>query len=122
MMRYLMIAAIAAFGVTAAIAQSHHGHHGGHGTAATSAEGEATRAYREANAAMHEAMNVPYSGNADVDFVRGMIPHHEGAVAMAKIVLAHGKDPEVRKLAEAVIRTQTEEIAWMKEWLKKNGG
>jgi len=122
MMRYLMIAAIAAFGVTAAIAQSHHGHHGGHGTAATSAESEATRAYREANAAMHEAMNVPYSGNADVDFVRGMIPHHEGAVAMAKIVLAHGKDAEVRKLAEAVIRTQTEEIAWMKEWLKKNGG
>ena len=59
MMRYLMIAAIAAFGVTAAIAQSHHGHHGGHGTAATSAESEATRAYREANAAMHEAMNVP---------------------------------------------------------------
>lgn len=122
MMRYLMIAAIAALGVTAAIAQSNHGHHGGHGTAATSAESEATRAYREANAAMHEAMNVPYSGNADVDFVRGMIPHHEGAVAMAKIVLAHGKDAEVRKLAEAVIRTQTEEIAWMKEWLKKNGG
>jgi uncharacterized protein (DUF305 family) len=74
----------------------------------------------EANAAMHDNMAIEYSGDADVDFVRGMIPHHQGAVAMAKIVLEHGKDPEVRKLAEGVIAAQEAEITWMQDWLAKN--
>jgi uncharacterized protein (DUF305 family) len=73
------------------------------------------------NKKMHEAMNVPFTGNADVDFVKGMIPHHQGAIDMAKTVLAFGKDPEVRKLAEDVIKAQEGEIASMREWLKKNG-
>jgi uncharacterized protein (DUF305 family) len=50
-----------------------------------------------------------------------MIPHHQGAVDMAKTVLAFGKDAEVRKLAEEIIRAQESEIALMQEWLKKNG-
>jgi len=66
-------------------------------------------------------MNVPLTGNADVDFARGMIPHHQGAIDMAKIVLTYGKDPELRKLAEAVIAAQDSEIAFMKAWLAKNG-
>lgn len=80
-----------------------------------------SKAFAEANAKMHTDMAVPLTGNADVDFVQGMIPHHQGAIDMAKIVLEHGKDPEIRKLAEDVIKAQEGEIAMMKEWLAKNG-
>lgn len=80
-----------------------------------------SKAFAEANAKMHKDMAVPLTGNADVDFVQGMIPHHQGAIDMAKIVLEHGTDPEIRKLAEAVIKAQEGEIAMMKAWLAKNG-
>lgn len=69
---------------------------------------------------MHKAMMVTPTGDADVDFVRGMIPHHEGAVAMAKTLLEHGKDPELRKLAKDIITAQDKEIAFMKDWLEKH--
>lgn len=80
-----------------------------------------SKAFAEANAKMHQDMAVPLTGNADIDFVQGMIPHHQGAIDMAKIVLEHGKDPEIRKLAEEVIAAQEGEIAMMKAWLAKNG-
>ena len=70
---------------------------------------------------MHKEMDIAFTGNADADFVKGMIPHHQGAVEMAKIVLEHGKDAEVKKLAQEIIKAQETEIAWMREWLKKAG-
>lgn len=79
------------------------------------------QAYEEANAKMHKDMAIELTGDADVDFVRGMIPHHQGAIDMAKVVLEHGKDPEIRKLAEGVISAQEGEIAFMQDWLKKHG-
>jgi uncharacterized protein (DUF305 family) len=69
---------------------------------------------------MHQGMDIAFSGNADRDFIQGMIPHHQGAVDMAKIVLAFGKDPEVRKLAESIVKAQEEEIAWMNSWQQKS--
>jgi uncharacterized protein (DUF305 family) len=103
----------------AALAQGHQGH-GSHG-AATPADTAATKDYKAANDKMHKEMNISFSGDADVDFARGMIPHHQGAVDMAKVVLAHGKDPELRKLAESVITEQEKEIAFLRDWLKKRG-
>ena len=79
----------------------------------------ASKAYAEANAKMHKDMTMTFTGDADKDFIAGMLPHHQGAVDMAKIVLQYGKDPEVKKLAEAVIKAQNEEIAWMKTWIEK---
>lgn len=121
----IALAALFAAGLFAGTAQAQqsHGGHAGHGAPAAAQPGDSasTKAYRDASMKMHKDMDIRYSGDADADFVRGMIPHHQGAIDMARIVLAHGKDPEIRKLAESVIRDQEKEVAMMKDWLQKNG-
>jgi len=89
---------------------------------ATSAEGApSTKAFESVSQTMHEAMMmVPYTGNTDVDFATQMLPHHGGAVDMAKVERQYGKDPEMRKLAEDIIKAQDQEIALVNAWLAKH--
>jgi uncharacterized protein (DUF305 family) len=69
-------------------------------------------------AAMMKAMHGPgYSGRPDVDFLAMMIPHHEGAVEMARLELLHGSDPVTRRLAEDIIASQRVEIEGMRRRL-----
>lgn len=75
--------------------------------------------YEAANARMHRDMSIRFSGNADRDFLAGMIPHHQGAIDMAEVELKYGKDPKVRRLAKNIIRAQKQEIAMMREWLAR---
>jgi uncharacterized protein (DUF305 family) len=86
-----------------------------HGTAM----GPAHQAYRAAMERMHRDMAVDLTGDPDVDFARGMIAHHQGAIDMARAVLEYGSDPEIRRLAQDVIAAQEEEIVFLREWLER---
>ena len=96
------------------------GMEGMHDTKAMGADSsESSKAFAEANKKMHKDMTMAFTGNPDVDFAQGMIPHHLGAIDMAKVVLKYGKDPEMKKLAEEIVKAQDSEIAFMKGWLAK---
>jgi hypothetical protein len=64
-------------------------------------------------ARMHTAMDVPFTGDADRDFARMMIPHHQGAIDMAIVELRYGKDKRLKRLAQEIIVDQQQEIAVM---------
>lgn len=102
-------------------AQHAHEHHPRGGESTQSFGPAFERFARELNAGMEKMMHdmhAPgYTGNPDIDFLAMMIPHHEGAVEMARLVLVHGRDPLVRQLAEEIIAGQTAEIEGMKRRL-----
>jgi uncharacterized protein (DUF305 family) len=63
-------------------------------------------------AMMHAMQTMPaFSGDADVDFMKQMRPHHLAAIEMAKVVVANGKDADVKRLAQEIIAAQEKEIA-----------
>ncbi|MFL4974906.1 MAG: DUF305 domain-containing protein [Microvirga sp.] len=90
--------------------------HGGHGAAAP-----AVAEYQGAHHKMMRDMSVPYTGDPDVDFRVQMIPHHQGAIDMARVALRHATDPWTRQMAEGVIVEQQREIAEMQQWLARRG-
>lgn len=87
------------------------------GMASTAASSDAMM---QAMETMDNAMAAaPRTGNTDQDFVAMMIPHHRGAIDMANIELAHGKDPRLRGLARDIIAAQQREIQFMRNWQAK---
>jgi uncharacterized protein (DUF305 family) len=81
----------------------------------------ADKAFAASMKTMMNGMNVKPTGKPDADFVLMMIPHHRGAIDMAKVELQYGSDPELRQLATDIVAAQEKEIAQMKAWLEKNG-
>ena len=80
-------------------------------------ENPANAAYMAAHEAMMANMHVDLTGNPDRDFVLLMIPHHQGAIDMARVLLEHGTDPELLAIAQAIIDAQESEIAAFQAWL-----
>jgi uncharacterized protein (DUF305 family) len=142
MTRLPMIALALALATPAAAQSVDHSAHAGHGAAtadaaaqtaqdravATGADGAVTpdkaAAQREMaaiNRRMHAQMDVAPTGDLDADFVRGMIPHHQGAIDMAELTLRHSNDPFIRTLARGIIAAQRREITAMRSWLREKG-
>jgi len=117
-MRAIIVAFALLGAMTAQLANSQHQHGALESQNAQLAPDARLFAHRM-DAGMKKMMNdmhAPgYSGNPDVDFLAMMIPHHEGAVEMARLVLIHGKDPLTRRLAEEIIASQSAEILAMKQ-------
>ncbi|MGA9043018.1 MAG: DUF305 domain-containing protein [Terriglobales bacterium] len=92
-----------------------------HGDQEAIADDPAWSDFQQSMEKMHVAMaSVKPSHDADFDFVRLMIPHHQAAIDMAKTQLLYGKDPQLRRLAQEIITDQQSEVELMQLWLKQH--
>ena len=92
-----------------ALSAMHHTDHKNHGDVP----------FKKSMDKMHKDMMMKSSGNIDIDFLRGMIPHHQGAIGMSEKLIKKTKDPELKALAEKIIKDQKAEIKQMQDLLKK---
>jgi uncharacterized protein (DUF305 family) len=117
----LSIAALALAGAMAACSVHSPHQHGAMETPAVPPRDRSQLFAREMDTGMtkmmHDMHAAGHSGNPEIDFLSMMIPHHEGAVEMARLLLIHGRDPLTRQLAEEIIASQTAEINAMKQRL-----
>jgi hypothetical protein len=75
------------------------------------------RALQTVMVQMEAAMCITPSADPDRDFAQAMIPHHQGAVEMARLELLYGRDPRLQRLAQGILVEQSQEIAWMRDIL-----
>lgn len=104
-----MLAVTLGFGVGHTMPGTHSGY----------ATSPAAQAYMVGMERINRDMNAPMSGDPDRDFATMMIPHHAGAIDMAKVELQHGGDPMLRSMAQEIIAAQEREITDLKAWLAK---
>jgi uncharacterized protein (DUF305 family) len=120
MSRPILVVALGAALAFAGAVYAHDGHMQHMSSAPDSATDQSFDAQMgRAMQRMDRDMSVPPSGNYDRDFAAMMIPHHQGAVDMARIELQFGKDPVLRRLAQAIIVEQLQEIDVMKRQLQE---
>jgi uncharacterized protein (DUF305 family) len=110
-------------GQGSALAQASEGSQAGHGSSHTHEMAGASRHYMDAMDRMKAEMDaMDMSGMAGVDFALMMIPHHQSAIDMAKAYLDSGDgDAELTKLSQEIVAAQEREIAFLKDWLARNG-
>ncbi len=119
----LLAAALCFAAISPAVAEDMPSTHKMHGMETPIAsDAPSTKAFKAANEKMHKGMAITFSGKADIDFVKGMIAHHQGAIDMAEVELKYGTDPEMKALADKIIKSQQPEIDQMKAWLAAHGG
>ena len=121
-MRAQRALAIALAACSCALTPARAADHTQHPAAQTSAAAETpfARGIDAGMAKMMADMHAPgYTGNVDADFLAMMIPHHQGAIEMARLLLIHGRDPVTRQLAEEIIATQQVEIEGMQRRLEQ---
>jgi len=124
--RWLSVAVLAVLAATATRAQRHHDPM----TSTDPRAGAAPAGFvastakpfdplmDDAISVMHRGMDdASRSGDPDRDFVTLMIPHHQGAIDMAKVLLLYGEDEQLRRLAQEIIVDQQNEVALMRVWL-----
>lgn len=80
----------------------------------------ASRAYMQGMQKMNRDMHKPMTGDADQDFARMMVAHHQGAIDMARVQLQHGSDPTLKAMAQKVVDDQTREIQQLQDWMKQH--
>lgn len=111
----LAFASLAALVLLTGSATAQAPHHAGPASGASSFE----QLMAEAMTRMDEGMSAAHSGDADRDFAAMMIPHHQGAIDMAKAQLQYGRNPVLRRLAEGIIVEQQQEIEVMRRELQR---
>lgn len=117
MIRFAAIAGFVALPLLANAQETHD-----HGAMKAKEAGTQTgyeKALMDAHMKMMKEMDMKPTGDPDKDFVTMMIPHHQGAVDMAKVQLKYGKDPELKALAEKIIAEQEKEIGQMQRWRER---